>query len=74
MDRRNLLEARQGNNGNAQSQPQERDEEESTDKVSDNKDDATAEGKLQKIKDLLDKGLISQEEYDKKREEIISSL
>ena len=30
--------------------------------------------KLRKIKDLLDKGLITQEEYDKKREDIINSI
>lgn len=35
---------------------------------------ATLDEKLQKIKDLLDKGLITQEEYDKKREDIFNSI
>lgn len=35
---------------------------------------ATSDEKLQKIKELLDKGLITQEEYDKKREDIINSI
>jgi hypothetical protein len=30
--------------------------------------------RLRKLKELLSKGLISQEEYDKKRQEIINSL
>lgn len=34
----------------------------------------TSEGKLTKIKNLLDKGLIDQGDYDKKKEEIISSM
>jgi hypothetical protein len=32
------------------------------------------ESRLRKLKDLLDKGLISQEEYDKRRAEIVQSL
>lgn len=35
---------------------------------------APADEKLQKIKELLDKGLITQEEYDKKREDILNSI
>lgn len=35
---------------------------------------ATLDEKLAKIKDLLDKGLITQEEYDKKREDILNSI
>lgn len=69
-DRRNLLEARHGN-GNAQPQPQEQREEGTTDKKY---EPASTEDKLQKLKELLDKGLISQEEYDAKRAEIINSL
>lgn len=34
----------------------------------------TVDDKLNKIKELLDKGLITQEEYDRKREEIINSI
>lgn len=34
----------------------------------------TVDDKLRKIKELLDRGLITQEEYDKKREDIINSI
>jgi hypothetical protein len=32
------------------------------------------EERLRKLQDLLDKGLITKEEYDKKRQEILNSL
>jgi hypothetical protein len=34
----------------------------------------TAETKLAKIKNLLDKGLIDQDDYDKKKDQIISEM
>jgi len=37
-------------------------------------EDNSVETKLAKIKGLLDKGLISQEDYDAKKSEIIASL
>lgn len=40
----------------------------------DNADSAPIDEKLRKLKDLLDKGLITQEEYDKKREDILNSI
>ncbi len=36
--------------------------------------DDSVESKLKKIKNLFDQGLISQEDYDKKKDEIIASL
>jgi hypothetical protein len=37
-------------------------------------EDNSVEAKLAKIKSLFDKGLISQEDYDTKKSEIIASL
>ena len=74
-DRRNLLEARNnsGNGNNAKpSEASESDNDSVTDKA-ENKTES-ADEKLLKIKELLDKGLITQEEYDKKREDILSNL
>ncbi|MGB5880898.1 MAG: SHOCT domain-containing protein, partial [Thermoanaerobaculia bacterium] len=35
---------------------------------------ATTEQQLQQLKDLLDKGLISQDDYDKKKQQILQQL
>ncbi|MCP4523086.1 MAG: SPFH domain-containing protein [Candidatus Gracilibacteria bacterium] len=43
-------------------------------KTTPQKNENSVEAKLEKIKNLLDKGLISQEDYDTKKNEIISSL
>ncbi|MDE5593331.1 MAG: SHOCT domain-containing protein [Clostridiales bacterium] len=67
-DRRNLLNARQAANDNAQNKNEENDADD------DNAAVTPVDEKLAKIKDLLDKGLITQEEYDKKREDILNSI
>ncbi|MDE6618562.1 MAG: SHOCT domain-containing protein [Clostridiales bacterium] len=66
VDRRNMMKYAAG---------QLNDESENKTAVTPAETDATpVDEKLAKIKDLLDKGLISQEEYDKKREDIINSI
>ena len=71
VDKRRLLEARSAaNNGAVDAKPDNK----ATETVPDNADGASVDEKLNKIKELLDKGLITQEEYDKKREDILNSI
>ncbi|MDE7164944.1 MAG: SHOCT domain-containing protein [Clostridiales bacterium] len=76
VDRRRLLEARAAaQNGAADDKPVADNATTDTIKDSaDNVDNAPVDEKLNKIKELLDKGLITQEEYDKKREDILNSI
>ncbi|MDE6201699.1 MAG: SHOCT domain-containing protein [Clostridiales bacterium] len=71
-DRRNLIHARQV--ANAAPAQDNDDVDDIDDTVADTADSTPVDEKLKKIKDLLDKGLITQEEYDKKREDIINSI
>ncbi|MDE7107983.1 MAG: SHOCT domain-containing protein [Clostridiales bacterium] len=47
---------------------------ESNNATADNTPEQSVDEKLAKIKDLLDKGLITQEEYDEKRKDILNSI
>lgn len=80
VDRRRLLEARSSgvhetygaetaNNTNANNANAP-----IFDNVSNNAETTSVDEKLRKLKELLDKGLITQEEYDKKREDIINNI
>ena len=42
--------------------------------ISENQSDKDIKGKLSNLKDLLDSGLISSEDYDKKKNQIIDNL
>lgn len=76
VDKRRLLEAKAAAAAELGKPQAAQGNNDSTDAVENNAnntaDISTVDEKLNKIKELLDKGLITQEEYDKKREEILN--